>query len=444
MKHLSSSIILLLGIFSCFTVYSQGFGLTSYTTDTSFLGAFDNFPENDEARRLQVDGIFAPLFELIKAGRRIIYQNSYGTEVIYEVKETKDYLYIIFANRDRHGSYDLPSKGDYIIKRSRKNGKFLQLKVFIRDDTGSFVRIYPDGDRSIMDLYIYGFSLYKGVIVPARFKDILTMKFQRVALMTEGIIDWKLLLYKGSPEDEDIRIMADKIREALPRLKDADDGALDEKGNFVYIETEKPQIESSSKEKEIGGFNCSGFAKWIADGLYFELTGKLLDIKNLKRKELEYRGNRWSKRYEDERDPYFGLDWSRNLAVKLEEVRLGKKIDDPEAMDVRDDRYIPYIEDVGYPVKDLKFLLFYLTRKNPGFFYIGSVNREFGRDPVLRQHFHVVVIFPYFDRSGNFRVTVMERNVETSIESLFKRYGENYIHLVKVKADKKFIPLLFE
>jgi len=38
--------------------------------------------------------------------------------------------------------------------------------------------------------------------------------------------------------------------------------------------------------------------------------------------------------------------------------------------------------------------------------------------PTLRQHHHVIVLFPYFDARGSFQVVVMERNQETSLASL--------------------------
>jgi len=68
------------------------------------------------------------------------------------------------------------------------------------------------------------------------------------------------------------------------------------------------------------------------------------------------------------------------------------------------------------------------------------VNTEFGAEPVLRQHVHVAVLFPYFDESGRFSITVLERNVETDIDSLAERYPGSYVHLVRVEADEAFQP----
>jgi hypothetical protein len=99
---------------------------------------------------------------------------------------------------------------------------------------------------------------------------------------------------------------------------------------------------------------------------------------------------------------------------------------------------------VGFPVEYLSFILYNLAYHHPGKFYLASVNREFGDDPVLRQHIHVAVLFPYFDREGQFHAVVMERNGETGVSSLKKRYPRDFIHLVGVEGDTNFHPPKFE
>ena len=249
---------------------------------------------------------------------------------------------------------------------------------------------------------------------------------------------FRSVLYKESGKNSRaIERVVKSIELKISGLHDADDGAMNSAGKLVFIN-------DGSDQNSPGGFNCSGFAKWVIDGFYYPLTGHLLSIDAIKKKDTDVRGNRWSARYESVRDPYFGLDWSRNLAVSMEEVRDNIKVTDPESMDVRDSKYIRYIEDVGYPVKDLKFLMFRLSVLYPGYFFIGSLNKEFGKDPVLRQYFHVVLLFPYFDARGYFRIAVMEPNKETGTTSLLKRYGEDYIHLVKVNAGGTFKPIPIE
>jgi hypothetical protein len=97
---------------------------------------------------------------------------------------------------------------------------------------------------------------------------------------------------------------------------------------------------------------------------------------------------------------------------------------------------------VGYPVEDLELLMFVEAAANPGHFYIGSLNREYGSQPVLRQHFHMVVLFSYFTATGTLRIAVFDRNRETTVESTVKRYTGAYIHLVRLPVGDAFAPQL--
>lgn len=229
--------------------------------------------------------------------------------------------------------------------------------------------------------------------------------------------------------------MLNAIRKKLPLLDDVDDGAISRDGTFTYIA--KNELQKKTK-----GFNCSGFAKWIADGFYFPLEGRFMDIGRLKMKHIGYRGTKRTDRYEEERDPFFGLDWTRNIAMVLEEARTGATQSNPEAFDVRHVDYSEYIEDVGYQVAQLDTILYNLAIDYPGCFYLGSVNGDFGKNPVLHEHFHVVVLLPYFDGDGKFHAAVVERNRETSVESLTKTYKGTHIHLVRIDSDGEFkLPL---
>jgi hypothetical protein len=127
------------------------------------------------------------------------------------------------------------------------------------------------------------------------------------------------------------------------------------------------------------------------------------------------------------------------MATAMLSLHVGYPVG-PEGADVRSVPFFDYIEDVGYRVQDLDLVLFFLSRLEPGNVFIGSINRDFGTDPVLKQHVHLVVLFPYFDADGEFRLVVMERNQETSIHSLKDRYSADHIHLVRVPVPEHYSP----
>jgi len=390
--------------------------------------------ENWEARTRLADSIIAPIREAAAAPRRVVEQQEGASRVQFSTSRQAGSLYMVFAN-PAGGGYPLDGAGTYIIKRSLDDGSFTQVKVFVQDGPGTYVRIFPDGDRTLMDAWLFGKPFQVGVVLPVTFDRVLTAPFASVIEWTSPVVDWSLLL-GPEPGDADARVqaMVRTLASRLPSLRDMDDGAMDDAGKMVYIATGEPAGK--------GGFNCSGFAKWVADGLYAPLAGHPMEIGPLKSRDAG-QSHAWAARYEEELDPWFGLDWSRGLARAVAQAQTGTAPSD-EQIDVRDSDRLPYIRDVGYPVTDLEYLLYFLARRDPGTFYIGSVNAPSAAasegTPVLRQHHHLVVLFPYFEATGRFQVTVLERNLKTSLPSLSRRYGTEYVHLVRVRSEGTFAP----
>ena len=348
---------------------------------------------------------------------------------------------MVFANRQGR-SYPLAGTGTFIIKRSLKDGSFLHAKVFLQNDPDCYLRLFPRDDRTVMDIVLFGVPFQSEVALPVSFERLLTAPLSRIMDLSSGSVDWPLVLSPGQgQEDTRLSQVVNEIRGRLKGLRDMDDGAMDAAGRLVAIATGLPA------QGRQGGFNCSGFAKWVVDGFYAPLAGHDTDIAALKSRDA-MRENRWSARLEEELDPYFGLDWSRGLARSVVLARSGTAARD-EQVDVRDADRVPYVTDAGYPVPSLRFLLYFLARKDPGTLYVGSVNAPSSAaaregTPSLRQHHHLVVLFPYFDARGSFQVVVMERNIETSIVSLDRRYAGEYVHLVRIDASGPFSLPRFE
>ncbi len=408
-----------------FSAFSAAFG-DMYGNPGSAVNAEPVIPEHVEIRKAYAGLIFAPMNEVLEFPETTVVQPFTDNRVRIQTRKQQDSFYLLFTNEEDF-KFPLYSQGSYIIKRNIHDGSFVQVKIFIRSDPGSFVRIFPQGDRSSMDLYLYGYPVYRNVNLPLPFESVLSLPVAFILKSTAQSLDWSLIT---SPPfflgQQRVKNMADAVRAFLPGLPDLEDGAMDFDGSFRLIE--------DLSDAGPGGFNCSGFAKWVVDGLYYEQHGTYMSIEELKKKPVHIRGNRWSNRFEDERDPYFGLDWTRNLAAA---VQGGGP---PENWDIRDIPYFQYIEDMGYPMDHLPFILYYLAHEKPGYFYLASINSEYGNEPMLRQHFHVAVFFPYFDENGEFHAAVMERNMDTPVDQFVQRYPDDYIHLVQIKAPKIFNP----
>ncbi len=135
-----------------------------------------------------------------------------------------------------------------------------------------------------------------------------------------------------------------------------------------------------------------------------------------------------------DRDPYFGLDWCRNLAVDLRKAEPGGHVERSEDLDITAVPFFEYKENVGYELEKVKTLLYLQAVKEPGYIYLGAINAPYGRDPVLWQYFHVALFFPWFDKNGDFHLEVMETGSGSSVENLNYRYPGSFVHLSKVKA----------
>ena len=391
-------------------------------------------PESTYARRQFLEYMTAPFHRFQEPLREYLIAPG-EDDVLVRTYEQAGARYYVFLHPQRD-VFDVDAPGTWIIRRRLDNGDIDQIKIFLQPHEGSFLRLTPAGRTTRMEVSLAGAVVYRNVPVPISMQRALVASFEMIRRATAGIVDWGLLLVDADhPGYATVAEMVSSVRPLLPGLPDAEDGAMDSEGNLVFIET----LEAMGVDR---GFNCSGFAKWIVDGIYGPRTGRYLAVEPLKRKHLNHRGTPWSEPLEDSRDPWFGLDWTRNLAgavAALDHDGVATVIE-PTARDVRDVPFTPYIPNVGYAISDLQAVLYWLALREPGTIYLGSVSRSFGSAPVLRQHSHVVVFFPWFDSRGQFQLSVMERNVETGLVSLNRRYPGDFVHLVRVTPGEMFQP----
>jgi len=406
-----------------------------------FLGDFalpttelSRIPDNSPARIQAMDYILAPLSEIGPQLNRVITDPFMAPRVQFRVEQDRQrgLTYLLFENEIMDSqtlgkSFPLSAAGNFVIRRNHRDGKIDQIKFFLGQGPHVFLRFFPMGQnqsRASFFAYNDNVPLFDDLILPVNIERLLSLPTRDLLLLLSGNRQWsRFLVPEDLEEYTSVQQMVKILRPLLPTLPDAEDGAMDENGMLMKIE--------SLLYTGLPGFNCSGFAKWVADGVYYQMTGRFMGIEELKEKHLDLRGSALGLEFEDLRDPYFGLDWTRNIARVLSEARYGVTFS-PEDLDVREVPFFEYIEDKGYEVSDLWQTMYLLALTDPGAWYLGSVNGEFGSSPVLWQHYHVVTFFPYFDSNGLFRVVVMERNVESGIDSLIRRYPRDYMHLVRL------------
>jgi hypothetical protein len=410
------------------------------------------FPESADIRGAYWQSFFsASESELLRRQPSTVV-NDYGAFRL-SVTKSEGYLYAIASPEGA----PLYAQGSWILKRSSPDGRPIQAKVFLRSDQGTFIRIYPDGDRSKMDLVVYGGVLNREVPLPVPFERCFVATMSEIRAWTGSLVDWRLF----SPEPglyRDLRSFVEVTRQRLPGLRYGDDGALGADGMPVYIETGLPQAAPS-------GLNCSGFAAWVADGFYWPMTEKLLDPMALAVRHADTRPTTAAERFEERLDPYFGLDWTRNIATALLDanypsrkhglresdvtvspfalVASGAGLGSPEPVNGASAyrSYAAYQEGLGYETVGLKSLLYVLAIRDPGSIYLASLSRKGGGEIAgLSRHYHVAVLAPYFEESGEFRVAAFESDVETSVEAIMKRTPRDFVHLVRIEARRDYDP----
>jgi hypothetical protein len=311
-------------------------------------------------------------------------------------------------------------------------GEIDQVKIFTSPkNPKTFIRIKRQGQMANIQWILEGYELERSVPLVHSLEELLTVGWDRLPRLYPDALPWDLVFPEYRRSNTMVQGMAREISEALVPISEVEDGALNARGDYVNIADGLPQKTANP------GFNCSGMVKWVADGVLGSIAGRSFSLDELKvrwveeRTELSYAG------MESLRDPFFGLDWVRNILLGLHkamgiETRLGENAF--EEAEVVGFPWLSYIKDRGYPIEGLAAVLYEQAVRKPGYWYLASVSGEFGRSPVLIQHRHVTTLFPYFDQEGQFHLRIFDVNEERSLQSLLERFSGHRIYLLRVPA----------
>lgn len=360
----------------------------------------------------------------------------------------------------RRGTGQFPgwAQGSWMLTRRKDTGAGTLIRIFPRSDQYTYIQFRPlNIDKCQMDVVLYGSYTVRSLPLGVSFDRLYTMPLHDILKLAgdkfpRRYFDIEPQYYR------DNRMLVAQIRGNIKGLKFADDGAIDENGNYVFIETLMPQKPASA------WLNCSGFVKWLIDGILRPVTGARLPITPLKAPFGE-RGSSFTELWEERRDPYFGLDWIRNLASEANGTLRSPPYRALKEFEVRSENfslvlvnenrtfvtnnYPGFLEEAGYGIEGIHPLLYTLAVDKPYSFYLAAVNTEIAAPvtktnmrgtPQLRQYFHVAALFPYFDEYGVFRVAVFESAEETSFTSFKSRYPGHYVNLVQIPVVSAFDP----
>jgi hypothetical protein len=371
---------------------------------------------------------------------------------------------------ERRGTGQFPgwAQGSWMLIRRRDTGEGVRIRIFLNSDQNTYIQLRPfTTDRGQMDVVLYGAYIARSIPIPVppaprdvtptvnnAFERLYTMRLNDILRLVGNkfpmhYFEPDITAYAGT------RRFISQVRPHIGGLRFANDGAIDENGNFVFIETLQNQNPNTA------GLNCSGFVKWLIDGILRPVTGRRLSIEPLKQP-FGIRGSSFTELWEESRDVFFGLDWIRNLAAEANGLLRSPAYRELEEFEVRRDNfsllminqnrnfvthsYPGFMNEAGYGIEGLHPLLYTLAIEEPFTFYLAAVSNEIATPtsprgtPRLRQYFHVAALIPYFDEFGTFRVVVFESAAETSFSSFRNRYPGHFVNLVKIPIPSRFEP----
>jgi hypothetical protein len=388
--------------------------------------------------------------------------------------------FAVIIARERNKQYPGWAQGSWILTRRRDTGAAIRIRTFLRSDPNVYVQFRPmQSDKSLMDVVVYDGFLVRSMPVPFSFDRLMTIPVEEVfsslgEKFPRKYFDPEPGLYK------DNRAFVQSVRQRIGGLNFRDDGAIDENGDYVFIETLKKQDgqtttqaaganqaaamaaamtanrQTTASEGPVG-LNCSGFAKWVIDGLLRPVTGKRLPITPLKAA-FGDRGSRFTAAYDATRDPFFGLDWIRNLAAAAGTTLIAADFGKQGEFEVKNwpfslvtlrtkktssvESFPGFLTDAGFNLEGIHPLLYTLAIEEPHRIYLAAVsNVNVQGTPQLRQYFHIAVLVPYFNEQGNFQVTLFESAEETSFARFKTRYpADTFVNLVRIPLSNQFDP----
>ena len=382
-------------------------------------------------------------------------RNLPGGSRIQVRTEARNEEFSVILARERNNSFPGWAQGSWIYTRNRASGEPLRIRIFLRSDPQIFVQFRPFGvDRSQIDLVLYEAYIIRGLPIGIPFDRLLTMPVEEILALAGNRFPRQYFepnpnLYRNiTPYGQNRNNnFISRVRSHLPSLSFADDGAINENGQYVLIE-------SLQAQRTAPGLNCSGFAKWVVDGMLRPITGRRLAINPLKAP-ISARSPALAETI-DVRDSLFGLDWTRNLALEAARILRSPAFATIENVEIRTapfsaliDRrgggaairnYAGYLSNAGFNVEGLRPLLYTLAINEPGYLYLASVNRDRGTNPVQRQHYHVAVLVPFFNEFGIFQTAVFESAAETNLAGFINRHPNAMINLVRIPVEGVFDP----
>jgi len=296
-----------------------------------------------------------------------------------------------------------------ISYRFTSEKKLESVKLFYQKNNNSYLYFHVDNPQKFK-VYLFGKLYHSGLTYYFPIESLKIMNIPAIlAILKRYKLDKEIII---TEDDSPIKSkLIDLIIKPGLEYQYHTDGALNQHGNFRMIDSLDPIIQQQE------GLNCSGFVKEVAENL---IRLKVPDfrrfsIEELKERRIEDRSKTSYNHLETELDPFFGADWVKNITDRINQFYQYKY--NPARVYTRDKKSVLHPIS-GYPLENLKEILFRDQMNNSAYFYIVVFNRLRYKKPVIPEFYHMAILVPYF-QDRHFHIAVFESTDKTAFDNLY-------------------------
>lgn len=336
-------------------------------------------------------------------------------------------------------TYPYGTAGTWHLFLDRTTSNPLCIRYFFAGDSEVYVQFRPGtkgyASKSVVDFVVFGEYAASNIVTGITMEQLFTMSLEDVMTLTEQKLPW--IDGKYFPEYcESSRQMSAVIHERLDDFVYVENAVYDEYGNLVMLkDAALPEMEAD--KRAISGV---GFLKWIVDGLVRPVSGSGLRINPLLMATTSNSTDNSS--VSDEYDTTLALDWIHNLATAAVSVITGINYTyETSGVNVHPVQFsAKYTENAGYPINDLKAILYMISANETGYFYLGAVRHEVREKNTFATYNECAAFFPYFTASGRFVVDVFADGQYFTLDEYIENHAGDLIQFTRINSSLQFFP----
>ncbi len=99
-----------------------------------------------------------------------------------------------------------------------------------------------------------------------------------------------------------------------------------------------------------------------------------------------------------------------------------------------------YTENAGYPIKDLKPILYLISANETGYFYLGAVRHEVKDKSTFVTYNECAAFFPYFTADGKFKVDIFADGQLFTLDEYIENHAGDLIQFTRINSSLQFFP----